>query len=66
MNETTEIGTLNAEFEAAAQALEILTSKLQASEHRGRPHGIEVLRTVAAMTHDLNRAREMFNDDIVL
>jgi len=71
MNETTigngktEIGALEFEFEAAAQALEILTRKLQASEYRGRAHGIEVLRAVAAMGHDLDRARKMF-DEVVL
>jgi hypothetical protein len=64
-NGKTEIEPLEFEFAAAAQALEILTCKLQASEHRGRAHGIEVLRTVAAMGHDLDRARKMFDDEVL-
>jgi Zn-dependent membrane protease YugP len=63
MNEMTEIETLDVEFEAAMQTLEILTRKLQERKHQKRKHWREALRAVAAMTYDLERAREMFNAD---
>jgi Zn-dependent membrane protease YugP len=63
MNGKTEIVALEFEFEAAMQALEILTSKIQERKHQERKHWREALRAVAAMTHDLERAREMFNAD---
>jgi Zn-dependent membrane protease YugP len=63
MNGKTEIVALEFEFEAAMQALEILTRKLQERKHQERKHWREALRAVAAMTYDLERAREMFNAD---